>query len=131
MNNIREVLRLNLEHQLKKSGLTQKQLAEKLKISPSAVTNWIKGKNSPDIEYVALICEIFQITISDLLDIQPTKKAPTESLGESDFQKRKLLHNYDSLNPLGKEKLTDYSDDLKCNPKYTDADVGDIGKKQA
>ena len=50
MNDIRETLRINLEHQLKKSGLTQKQLAEQLGISPSAVTNWIKGKNSPDIE---------------------------------------------------------------------------------
>ena len=66
MNDIRETLRINLEHQLKKSGLTQKQLAEQLGISPSAVTNWIKGKNSPDIEYIAIMCDIFNIGISDL-----------------------------------------------------------------
>lgn len=122
MNNIREVLRANLEYQLKKSGLSQKQLAAKLGISPSAVTNWVKGKNSPDIEYIALICETFEITISDLLDINPIKKAPTEQLGKSDFQKKKLIHNYDKLNQTGKDKLVEYSDDLNCNPKYTDVE---------
>lgn len=129
MDNIREVLRMNLECQLKKSGLSQKQLAAKLGISPSAVTNWIKGKNSPDIEYIALICEIFEITISDLLEINPTKKAPTEQRGESDFQKKRLMHNYDKLNQTGKDKLVEYSDDLKGMPKYTDIESG--GMKQA
>lgn len=120
MNDIRETLRVNLDRQLKKSGLTQKQLAEQLGISPSAVTNWIKGKNSPDIEYIAIMCDIFNIGISDLLvfDTQ-TKKAPAVNIGESDFQKQRLIHNYDKLNQEGKDNLVNYSDDLTNLPKYT------------
>lgn len=118
MNDIRETLRVNLEHQLKKSGLTQKQLAQQLGVSPSAVTNWIKGKNSPDIEYVAIMCDIFNIGLSDLLDSSSTKNAPAEC--ESDFQKLRLMRNYDKLNQDGKDNLVNYSDDLTNLPKYTD-----------
>lgn len=58
------------------------------------------------------------------------KKAPTEQLSESDFQKKRLIHNYDSLNDLGKERLTDYSDDLMGNLKYTEIEKTN-SKKQA
>lgn len=61
--NMRDTLRENLDYHLKRSGMTQKQLAEKLGISPSAVTNWVKGKNSPDIEYIAIMCDIFHLSI--------------------------------------------------------------------
>ena len=121
MNDIRETLRINLEHQLKKSGLTQKQLAEQLGISPSAVTNWIRGKNSPDIEYIAIMCDIFNIGISDLLVPSTTKKAP--ALSRSDIQKQRLIENYEKLNPLGQEKLVDYSEDLTGNEKYTQTEA--------
>lgn len=121
MNDIRETLRINLEHQLKKSGLTQKQLAEQLGISPSAVTNWIKGKNSPDIEYIAIMCDIFNIGISDLLVSDTIKKAP--AISGSDIQKQRLIENYEKLNPLGQEKLVDYSEDLTGNEKYTQTEA--------
>ena len=121
MNDIRETLRINLEHQLKKSGLTQKQLAEQLGISPSAVTNWIKGKNSPDIEYIAIMCDIFNIGISDLLVSDTIKKAP--AISGSDIQKQRLIENYEKLNPLGQEKLVDYSEDLTEVEKYTQTEA--------
>lgn len=127
MNDIRETLRINLEHQLKKSGLTQKQLAEQLGISPSAVTNWIKGKNSPDIEYIAIMCDIFNIGISDLLVSDTIKKAP--AISGSDIQKQRLIENYEKLNPLGQEKLVDYSDDLTEVEKYTQTDIGSAAKE--
>lgn len=127
MNDIRETLRINLEHQLKKSGLTQKQLAEQLGISPSAVTNWIKGKNSPDIEYIAIMCDIFNIGISDLLVSDTIKKAP--AISGSDIQKQRLIENYEKLNPLGQEKLVDYSEDLTEVEKYTQTDTGFAAKE--
>lgn len=66
MGEIRENLRQNLIHHLSLNGMSQKELAEKLQISQSAVTNWIKGKNSPDIETVARICDILELSVVDL-----------------------------------------------------------------
>lgn len=127
---IRDTLRKNLDYHLKRSGMTQKQLAEKLGISPSAVTNWVKGKNSPDLEYIAIMCDIFHLSISDLLYSDQTKKAPTEELSESDFEKQRLLHNFDRLNSKGRKTLIDYSDDLASMPKYTENIETEV-KKQA
>lgn len=66
MGEIRENVKRNLGYYLSLQGLTQKELAEKLSVSQAAVTNWIKGKNSPDIEVVAQICEVLNISVVDL-----------------------------------------------------------------
>lgn len=62
---------------------------------------------------------------------RPNKKAPTEELSESDFEKQRLLHNFDSLNPKGRKALIDYSDDLASMPKYTEVTDETEVKKQA
>ncbi len=66
MGEIRDNVKRNLGYYLSLRGMTQKELAEKLSVSQSAVTNWIKGKNSPDIEVVAQICEILNISVVEL-----------------------------------------------------------------
>jgi len=66
MGEIRENVKRNLGYYLSLRGMSQKELAEHLGVSQSAVTNWIKGKNSPDIETVALICDLFHISVVDL-----------------------------------------------------------------
>lgn len=72
MGEIRDNLKRNLGYYLSYSGMSQKQLAERLNVSQSAVTNWIKGKNSPDIELVAQMCEIFQVDITELMGAKKT-----------------------------------------------------------
>ncbi len=42
-----------------KSGLTQKQLAEKLNVTPQAVSRWEKGIVEPDISTLKQMAEIF------------------------------------------------------------------------
>lgn len=118
-------------------GLSQKELATSLGIKPSTFNGYENGTHDPKSDILVLIAQKCETSVDYLLgctdDPTPSKlkKNLTEQLGESDWQKRRLLHNYDNLNPLGKERLTDYSDDLKCNPKYTDADIGGSDKKQA
>lgn len=70
MGEIRENVQKNLGYYLTLKGISQKKLAEMLQVSQSAVTNWIKGKNSPDIEMVADICEILDITVTQLFGTQ-------------------------------------------------------------
>ena len=66
MGEIRDNIKKNIGYYLTLRGISQKEFAEKLGVSQSSVTFWVKGKNSPDIETVARICEILGISISDL-----------------------------------------------------------------
>ena len=66
MGEIRENVKQNLGYFLSLRDMSQKELAMKLGVSQSAVTNWIKGKNSPDIEMVALICQHLHISVAEL-----------------------------------------------------------------
>ena len=47
---------------------------EKLGVSQSSVTCWLKGKNSPDIEVVAQICDIFNISVVELFGTDGSDK---------------------------------------------------------
>lgn len=52
-----------------KAGLTQEQLAEKLRIGPQSVSKWENAVAMPDITTLPLLAEIFGVTIDDLFDI--------------------------------------------------------------
>ncbi len=58
--------------------MTQADLAEKLGVSNRAVSKWENGLNMPDVSLLRPICEIFDITINELLSaekIEDEKKA--------------------------------------------------------
>ena len=66
MGNIRDEISKNLLFYRKKSGMTQKELAELLGVKNSAVSNWEKGVNSIDIETLFKACTIFKISVNDM-----------------------------------------------------------------
>ena len=59
----------------KDKGLTQKQIAEILGISPQIISRWETGTSYPDIMMLPAIASYFDITTDDLLGIKkPDKK---------------------------------------------------------
>ena len=54
----------------KKNGMEQKELAQMLGITRSAVTNWEKGRARPDIDLIPRLCEILKITPYELLQME-------------------------------------------------------------
>ena len=54
---------------LKFSGITQKQLAQKLGISESNITNWKKGENLPSVDILFKLCKIFDVSADYLLGL--------------------------------------------------------------
>ena len=53
--------------QRKNNNLTQAALAEKLGITDRAVSKWERGKGMPDVSIMLDLCEIFGITVNELL----------------------------------------------------------------
>lgn len=56
----------------KKLGLTQDQLAERLGVTPQAVSKWENDQSCPDITMLPKLAEIFGITTDALLGRDPT-----------------------------------------------------------
>ena len=52
MDTLREIISKNLKYYIENSKYNQVEIAKMLNISKASVTNWIKGKNSPNIEYL-------------------------------------------------------------------------------
>ena len=121
MESLRETIRKNIEMYIKTSQYNQAEIAQMLGISKASVTNWIKGTNSPNIEYLDKLCDIFNIQINDIFEKHENKE--TENLTTDE---KKLLNNYKQLNQEGKEKALDYVNDLTENPKYKKCDMPEL-----
>lgn len=52
----------------KEHGITQKQLAEQLHVTATAVCKWEKGVNLPDVSNLESLSTVFQISVSELLN---------------------------------------------------------------
>lgn len=58
----------NIKELLEQYGMTQKQLAEELSLSPSAMSNYIQNIREPDYATLACIADYFQVTTDFLLN---------------------------------------------------------------
>ena len=63
MNNFQN----NLLLYRKQANMTQKELASKLNVSINNIGHWEKGRTEPNIDTLLKICEIFDISLDDLL----------------------------------------------------------------
>lgn len=51
----------------KKQGMSQKELAEKLKITDKAISKWERGISFPDISMLIPISEVLEVSLYDIL----------------------------------------------------------------
>lgn len=80
--------------ELRKSrGMTQKELAEKLKVTDKAVSKWERGLSSPDISLLMPLAEILDVTASELLEGRRETKEVTEETQKENTVKKALLYS--------------------------------------
>ena len=70
----------------KKNGISQKEMAERLSVSTSAVSKWEHGKNLPDMTMLGSIAETLQVSCDELLNPEKT----LERLANPEPQKEAL-----------------------------------------
>ena len=86
-------------------GLTQGDLADKLGVARSTVTQWENGWSSPRMGMVQKLAGVFRVTTSDIV-------ADNETLADSDPDFDRLARNYRALGPEGRAALVATSDAL-------------------
>ncbi|MBO4461309.1 MAG: helix-turn-helix transcriptional regulator [Lachnospiraceae bacterium] len=52
----------------KEKGYTQKELAEKVRLSDKAVSKWERGNSMPDISVMMDLCEVLDLDINEDLN---------------------------------------------------------------
>lgn len=50
-------------------GISQKELAERINVSNSRISNWEQGINRPDADIIAALCHALNVSPSELLDV--------------------------------------------------------------
>jgi transcriptional regulator with XRE-family HTH domain len=107
---------------MKAAGYNQKQLANAVKVSPQAVSLWIKGKANPSTENLIMMCETLNVPIQVLVDetivfntvkeMQEYVKLRIENAGNSTTFKGfnqeqgkpvpiELIYSYSSIKDMG------------------------------
>lgn len=63
----REEIRKKLEENIRLSGMTQKEICEKVGIKPPTMSAYFSGKAMPAIETFANICVVIDVDPADIL----------------------------------------------------------------
>lgn len=76
-----------IANERKKRKLTQAKLAEKLYVSEKTISKWENGKGIPDTYILPKLCEIFGVSINELLSGEKS------NLGVNNHENEQLLLN--------------------------------------
>lgn len=69
------------------AGLSQKELAQRIGVSNSRVSNWEQGVNRPDADILGNICRALNVSPSELLDVHLTDDVLS-------FHEKKVIEAY-------------------------------------
>ncbi len=114
----RTVFSYNLNYYLSNSGLTQKEVADKIGVSPQTFNTWCKGIAIPRMGKIQKLADYFGIHKSDLIDVAGRNIEVAQASQNLTNSERQLLDNYRNLNPEGQGKLMGYAQDLVDTGRY-------------
>lgn len=64
-----EDIQIRLREAIKNSGLSQKEIAEKLGINPSTVSKYVRLDKFPSIDTFANLCDVLDVSADDILGL--------------------------------------------------------------
>lgn len=121
----------NIQKARKKAGLTQKELAQKTGIAEITIRQYENNKRTPKTETLGKIADVLGVSLGELFG-----KDFVKSLGHAILEtwdsldpveeilsmETVILENFYKVNPEGRQKIYDYSEDIAANPKYQKSD---------
>lgn len=85
-----------LLYYIERAGMSQKELAERICVTPTRLNYWVKDKREPDVFHIKALAKALNITGDDLLGNE------SEHLDFSDEAKN-IAKSFDGLSTPGKE----------------------------
>lgn len=79
------------------SGRKRSELADYLGVSRAAVSNWLTGNNSIDMELIPGICDFFHISVDEFFGRREINRMSTDE--------QELLSLYRKMNERGRSRL--------------------------
>lgn len=123
----RETFSKNLKFLFEKYNVEQNSLAEKLGVTPAAITEWVKCRKFPRIDKIQKLADYFNLSISSLIEDNIEYEIYNKDSSFNNSIKEKygnlsieLLNNFNKLNELGKQKANDNVKDLTKINEYTE-----------
>lgn len=95
----------SLQRFMDENGVSQREIAEIVGLSPAAVNHWMKGRRSPDLDQVGSIIEYYRLDLGEFIEGKiksPPKMKPTlkealavvnDQLAELELRKRPKRRN--------------------------------------
>ncbi|HEM3662595.1 TPA: helix-turn-helix domain-containing protein [Streptococcus suis] len=126
-----QIIAENITYYRKQRGITQKELAKEVGITPSTMTDYMKLRSAPSFGVIQKLADFFGIKKSDIdTTFKEEKSTITSSIPLANFDPRKtiLLSNYDKLNDTRKNKLLATSETLLAEEQ---GKIIDISEKRA
>jgi transcriptional regulator with XRE-family HTH domain len=107
----KEVMAKNLRYYVKRSGKTQKEVAEIIGVSTSTFNDWMRAKKYPRIDKIEMLASLFHIMKSDLIEekAESHKRMQKKNDTLSDIvlklnEDMELLEMVETLSALGFEQ---------------------------
>ena len=95
----------------KEKGISQKDLAKTLNISPGNLCEWEKGRVEPNIESLKKLAEIFETSVDCILGLEDDFGNVVVSNGpltdQLPLDEQKLLRAYRAMPDMAKRKIVD------------------------
>jgi phage repressor protein C with HTH and peptisase S24 domain/DNA-binding XRE family transcriptional regulator len=110
-----QVIAENITYYRKQRGITQKELAKEVGITPSTMTDYMKLRSAPSFGVIQKLADFFGIKKSDIdTTFKEEKSTFPSSIPLPNFDPRQaiLLSNYSKLNDTLKNKLLATSETL-------------------
>lgn len=118
----------NLKFLRQRQGMEQLELAHMLgRKSSSSISEWEKGRYTPKSGILSDIANIFNVTLSDLMEIDLSLGG---YLTKSQKQKTEIQAIYDGLNKQNKPKLITYGNDLLKEQKLEEKNQNTVNEPQ-
>lgn len=118
----------NLKFLRQRQGMEQLELAHMLgRKSSSSISEWEKGRYTPKSGILSDIANIFNVTLSDLMEIDLSLGG---YLTKSEKQKTEIQAIYDGLNKQNKPKLITYGNDLLKEQKLEEKNQNTVNEPQ-
>jgi len=80
MSEIRDSITKNIKLYRETHGWSQRELAKKLNVGYSSVSNWELGLNSPSVELLMEMCKLFDIKIQTMYGVSETAGQKAEQM---------------------------------------------------